>query len=64
MEKLSEKPEMDCKPINQTPAALLLVALITSNMRALKSLSAKFVCGAIYTKKKSLENSHLKGDRI
>ncbi|VDK88251.1 unnamed protein product, partial [Onchocerca ochengi] len=42
LEKLLEKAEINGKPFDQTPAILLIIALITSNMRTLKSLTAKF----------------------
>ncbi|VIO93356.1 Protein kinase domain containing protein [Brugia malayi] len=40
--KLSEKAEINGKPFDQLPAVLLILALVTSNMRALKSLTIKF----------------------
>uniref|UniRef100_A0A1I7V7K1 non-specific serine/threonine protein kinase n=1 Tax=Loa loa TaxID=7209 RepID=A0A1I7V7K1_LOALO len=42
VEKLSEKAEVNGKPFDQLPAILLIIALATSNMRTLKSLTAKF----------------------
>ncbi|VDM48933.1 unnamed protein product [Toxocara canis] len=43
--KLNERPQNDsCKEIDQRSAAVLVISLLTSNMRALKSLTAKLVC--------------------
>lgn len=44
MGHLKEKPQMDGKPVDQTPAGLLIISLITSNMRAAKTIASKFVC--------------------
>ncbi|VBB31664.1 unnamed protein product, partial [Acanthocheilonema viteae] len=40
--KLSEKAEINGKPFDQLRGLLLIIALITSNMRSLKSLTIKF----------------------
>ncbi|CAG9536519.1 unnamed protein product [Cercopithifilaria johnstoni] len=40
--KLSEKAELNGKPFDQLRGLLLIIALITSNMRSLKSLTIKF----------------------
>ncbi|VDK85564.1 unnamed protein product [Litomosoides sigmodontis] len=40
--KLSEKAELNGKPFDQLRGLLLIIALITSNMRSLKSLAIKF----------------------
>lgn len=42
--KLVERPQNDAhKEIDQRPAAVLLISLLTSNIRALKSLTSKLV---------------------
>lgn len=43
VKRLSEKAEINGKPFDQLRGLLLILALITSNMRSLKSLTIKFV---------------------
>ncbi|VDN42636.1 unnamed protein product [Gongylonema pulchrum] len=64
MEKLSEKPLVDGKPIDQTPVALLVVALITSNMRALKSQTTKFEAMKLLHKFVPIMGASVVADRI
>ncbi|MCP9261460.1 Phosphoinositide 3-kinase regulatory subunit 4 [Dirofilaria immitis] len=64
VEKLSEKAEINGKPYDQFSAILLIIALITSNMRTLKSLTAKFEAMKLLHKHVPLVDLSIVADRM
>ncbi|OZC11786.1 hypothetical protein X798_00967 [Onchocerca flexuosa] len=64
VEKLSEKAEINGKSFDQTSAILLIIALITSNMRTLKSLTAKFEAMKLLHRCVPLVDLSIVADRI
>uniref|UniRef100_A0A914ZQI7 non-specific serine/threonine protein kinase n=2 Tax=Parascaris univalens TaxID=6257 RepID=A0A914ZQI7_PARUN len=65
IEKLVERPQNDAhKEIDQRPAAVLLISLLTSNIRALKSLTSKLEAMKILLRIATIADSSVNADRI
>uniref|UniRef100_A0A915PPG6 non-specific serine/threonine protein kinase n=1 Tax=Setaria digitata TaxID=48799 RepID=A0A915PPG6_9BILA len=64
VEKLSSKAEINGKPYDQTTGTLLTLALVTSNTRTLKSLTAKFEAMKLLHKYVPLMDASIVADRI
>uniref|UniRef100_A0A9J2P287 non-specific serine/threonine protein kinase n=1 Tax=Ascaris lumbricoides TaxID=6252 RepID=A0A9J2P287_ASCLU len=63
--KLVERPQNDAhKEIDQRPAAVLLISLLTSNIRALKSLTSKLEAMKILLRISTIADSSVNADRI